>query len=71
MKEGYTLVLASDVYERDGLGLELYDQAGQMVAEIFRDDATQSTNFTVVAPAASIPLSVLDWFVSRAKADLG
>ena len=35
---GYSTVMASDVSERDGLGLELYDPGLRLVAEVFRDD---------------------------------
>jgi hypothetical protein len=63
---GYRLLLASDVLDRDGLGLELLDVVGNRVAEIFRDDehGSRLMTFFVVSP---VPLEVVEWFVQSAK----
>jgi hypothetical protein len=68
MIDGYRLILASDVLDRDGLGLEIYDESG-LVAEIFRNDLTGEVKFASVV-GASMPLVVLEQFVSQAKIDL-
>lgn len=66
MTEGYRLILASDVSDRDGIGLELYDVSGALVAEIFRDDESGERTFNSPA-GACVPLPVLEWFLSRAS----
>lgn len=64
MMDGYRLVVASDVSDRDGLGLELYDASGRLVAEIFRDDRSGSRSFTPHS-GTTLPLPILEWFVAE------
>jgi hypothetical protein len=61
---GYSLVLASDVLERDGMGLELYDLSNQRIAEIFLDDETGERTFTSYRPL-EIKQAVLRWFLNE------
>jgi len=68
MIDGYKLLLASDISDRDGMGLEIYNDAGQ-IAEIFRDDTTGEVSFNTDAPVR-IPISVLEQFIAEAKRDL-
>jgi hypothetical protein len=35
---GYRTLVASDVLDRDGLGIELYDPSDRLIAEVFRHD---------------------------------
>ena len=63
--DGYTLQLASDVLERDGLGLELYSPSGARIAEIFRDDETGDRRFHNFLPL-DLPPTVLEWFLAEA-----
>lgn len=63
--DGYTLQLASDVLERDGLGLELYGQDGRLIAEVFRDDSDQSQTFATFAPVR-LPSAIVEWFLEQA-----
>jgi hypothetical protein len=38
--DGYKVVVASDVCDRDGVGIEVYD-GEKLIIEIFRDDTKQ------------------------------
>ena len=64
--DGYKLTLASDVLERDGLGLELYSPDGTLIAEVFRDDASGARTFTSFMPLTLRP-EVLAWFLDQAE----
>jgi hypothetical protein len=66
VKNSYRLVLASDVLDRDGLRLELLDQSGARIAEIFRDDENGSRRMTVFVQGP-IPIDVVEWFVANSK----
>ena len=66
---GYNLLLASDVSDRDGLGLELYGPDGSFLAEIFRDDESDAMTFTAHR-ALEIPFAVFEEFVSKARGEL-
>jgi hypothetical protein len=66
MTEGYRLVMASDVSDRNGLGLELYDPSGHLVAEIFRDDDDGSRTFRMLEQV-DLPTDVVRWFLERAQ----
>ena len=60
------MVLASDVADgRDGMGLELYDQAENLLAVIYRDDISRRTTF-ISQQSFSIPIEVLRGFLNRA-----
>lgn len=65
--DGYTFLMASDVLERDGIGLELYDPSDRLIGEIFRDDLTQEVR---VSLTKEIPLRVLEAFVESAHKNL-
>lgn len=58
--DGYTLQLASDVLERDGLGVELYSPSRIRIAEVFRDDTTGDRTFRNFVPL-ELPPAVLQW----------
>lgn len=63
--DGYRLILASDVLERDGLGLELYSPQGIRLAEVFRNDDSGAQLFTSFN-ALLIDPRVLTWFLEQA-----
>jgi len=63
--DGYKLILASDVLERDGLGLELYSPEGTRIAEVFRDDDSGARTFNSFMPLNMRP-EVLAWFLDQA-----
>jgi hypothetical protein len=67
--DGYNLVLGSDVLERDGLGLELYDAAGAYLAEVFRDDTTGMLTVKTM-PGVSLDLNIAEWSLARAREEL-
>ncbi|WP_440221766.1 hypothetical protein ACQQ2N_11755 [Dokdonella sp. MW10] len=56
--------IASDVI-RDGLGVELLNAAGDVVAEVFRCDADHTVLFHSYVTA--IPLYAVDLLLARAK----
>jgi hypothetical protein len=60
----YTTQVASDV-TRDGLGVELLNEAGDVVAEIFRSDSEQT--ILVNTFFYDIPLEAIELLVIRAK----
>jgi hypothetical protein len=64
--QGYSLLLASDVLERDRLGLALYDSDDHQLAEIFRDDELGTVTFTALV-TTGIPFAVLQWYSSEAE----
>lgn len=59
---------ASDV-DRDGLGLELLDGAGNVVAEVFRCDADHTLSVNTFAHDVSV--GDLEELLARARAGLG
>lgn len=63
---GYNMIMASDVDARNGLGVELRDPAGGVVAEVFRDDTRSVVTFSSDAQVA-LPLEILEWFIARAR----
>lgn len=69
MFDDYKYVLASDVDERAGLGLELHTTDGVVLAEVFRHDDHPATSFTCFTHQP-IPFPVLKKFVGRAEATL-
>lgn len=48
-------IIASDVRERDGIGVEIY-RNNELVVEIFRDDTLQSRTVTVFKKNVSLEL---------------
>lgn len=63
--DGYKLTLASDVLERDGLGLELCSPDGTLVGEVFRDDDSGVRTFNSFMPL-NVRAEVLAWFLDQA-----
>jgi hypothetical protein len=59
---------ASDVI-RDGLGLELLDGSGNVIAEVFRCDADHTVTTRVFA--ANVPANVIAEFLDHARSGLG
>lgn len=68
MIDGYRLILASSVSDRDGMGLELVRMDGRQVAEVFEDD--DSGKRTVTLFERDVPLEALEWLLSEAKSAL-
>lgn len=64
MSPHFTLMNASDVI-RDGLGVELVDENGQALAEVFRCDADNSV--LVNTFDNDIPLDALEQLLQYAK----
>ena len=64
MTHRYTTQVASDV-NRDGIGIELLSESGQVVAEVFRSD----TDRTVVVNTFSydVPLAAFEQLLARAR----
>jgi hypothetical protein len=67
--DGYRQLLASDVSDRDGLGLELYGPDGALKAEVFRDDTDGLVTF-ITHGATQIPLSVIEEFLVNSRHEL-
>jgi hypothetical protein len=65
---GYTIQLASDVV-RDGLGVEMLDASGRVVAEVFRCDAVEEVTLEIFE--ASLAPGVVDELVAHARTRLG
>jgi hypothetical protein len=64
MAHNYTTQVASDIH-RDGLGVELLSENGEVVAEVFRSDH----DHTVLVNTFSfdVPLRALELLLARAK----
>ena len=63
-KKGWLTQVASDVV-RDGLGVELLNDEGQVVAEIFRCDADHTVFLAQFVE--TIPLHAIEILIARAK----
>ncbi|HEY0646757.1 hypothetical protein [Phenylobacterium sp.] len=63
----YEVIVGSDVAERDGMYLELYDAAEQIL-EVFYSDADGSMTFS--AFRSDLPLAVVEWAIAEGKARL-
>lgn len=61
----YTYALASFVGARDGMAVELQDDAGEIVAEIFEDDETKQCVFTAFT-SKPLPVQEVRGLLSRA-----
>jgi hypothetical protein len=66
----YAILIASDVV-RDGLGFEVYrhGDTAQLVFEVFRDDGRRQ--FLVSQFEPNLPLSLIEYVVQVARAELG
>jgi len=65
--DGWRTQVASDV-NRDGLGVELLDSDGRVIAEVFRFDGAHSVTVTAFEP---LPLTVVEWLIEVARERLG
>ena len=61
------IVVASDVNERDGIGIEVYFQEN-LIIEIFRDDSRKSK--TVTTYEESIPLEIVEFAIEKFKSEI-
>lgn len=64
----YRTQKASDII-RDGLGLELIDKNGEVVAEVFRADNNNELIFS--AFKENLPFVEVELLITRARAELG
>ena len=63
----YEVVVGSDVSDRDGMYLELYEAEEQLL-EIFYSDADGTMTFT--AYRHDLPLAVVEWAIVEGRARL-
>ena len=63
----YAATIGSDV-QRDGMYLELADQDGHVVGEIFFSDVDGKMAITLYQPG--VPVEVVEWMISIAKVRL-
>ena len=63
----YTVTMASDLKD-DGMLLELEDESGATVADVFYSDATGAMTFTAWQP--NLPLDAAEWLIAEAKVRL-
>jgi hypothetical protein len=59
--------IASDVI-RDGLGVELLDAAGEVIAEVFRSDANHTVRLSTFGN--DVPLAAIEQLITRARVAL-
>jgi hypothetical protein len=64
----YKMIVGSDVSERDGMFLELYDDNEESILEVFYSDADGSLTFT--AWRQDLPLAVVEWAIAEGKCRL-
>jgi hypothetical protein len=64
----YRFQIASDVI-RDGLGLELVDPIGKVLAEVFRCDADHSLKVSLFTD--ELPFPLMEKLVLMARSELG
>lgn len=60
----YNATIGSDV-QRDGMYLELADQDGRIVGEIFFSDIDGKMTITLFLP--EVPVEVVEWMIARAR----
>ncbi|MER9057412.1 hypothetical protein NKH80_00960 [Mesorhizobium sp. M0904] len=60
-------IVASDVADRDGIGVELWIE-GDQVLEIFRDDTRRTREVTLYRK--DIPLGLVEEAIARFKAEI-
>ena len=65
---GFQLQVASDI-QRDGLGLELLNEIGEVVAEIFRSDANNSLEVSLFENG--LPFVEIERLLRIARTELG
>jgi len=65
--QSYEVVVGSDI-QRDGMYLEVWNEAKAMVAEVFYSDERDEMTFT--GYLADIPTPLVEWMIDRAKAQL-
>jgi hypothetical protein len=65
----YRLQLASDVSDRDGMGVELLSADGIRIAEVFQDDTTGLRTVSIFDDR-KLPLADLEWFLEEAQLKL-
>lgn len=65
---GFQLQFVSDV-QRDGLGLELLNDGGEVVAEVFRSDANNSLEVSLFD--VSLPFVEVERILKIARTGLG
>jgi hypothetical protein len=65
----YRLLLASDVGDRDGIGLELVGLNGDRLAEVFQDDTTGERTVSIFGDRR-LPLADFEWFLRQATENL-
>ena len=61
------IVIASDVRERDGIGVEIYRE-NKLIIEIFRDDAERTRTVTIFQN--EIDLELLEEYISIFKKEI-
>ena len=64
---GWTTQIASDII-RDGLGVELLNRNGDIIAEVFRCDADHSVRVSCWSNA--VTQEVLDWLLPLSLSEL-
>jgi hypothetical protein len=63
----FTTQIASDL-TRDGLGVELLDPAGEVIAEVFRSDANHTVTLSTFDN--DVPLDAIEQLIERARVAL-
>lgn len=63
----YEMVVASDVGEREGMSLELYDGDRQII-EVFYSDSDGA--MTLSAYQENLPLAVVEWAIAEGRSRL-
>ena len=63
----YEIIIASDVNERDGIGVEIY-KSEKLLIEIFRDDTDK--NFTVTCYEKDLPLEFVEKAIEYFKKEI-
>lgn len=63
----YEIIIGSDL-QRDGMYLEVWNEANTVVAEVFYSDQNNQMTFTGYIP--DLPLPLVEWMIESAKARL-
>ena len=61
----YTVEVGSDVSPRDGMMIELWDDAQTQIMEVYYDDP--SGRFTVNTFGNDVDLELVDWLIAQAR----
>ena len=67
--KNYKVIIASDVNERDGIGIEIWEwEENKILIEVFRDD--ENKDYTISLFEEGLPLKLIEESIERFKKEI-